>query len=333
MVGALAVRADHSLTLLTLKPGLFTAQGRALAGELWWDDLGLPCPAAPEAWLQGPQALADWRADAGARGHASHHASHKGSFGDTLVLGGAPGMRGAAMLAAQAALAAGAGRVYVCCLQADADPAMPRPELMSWPESLLDHPPSWQRHTVVAGCGGGALVGRALPPLLGQAQRLVLDADGLNAVAADPQLRALLRARQGQGLPTLLTPHPLEAARLLGSGSAEVQADRLGAAQALALDLRCTVLLKGSGTVIASPGQTPRINRSGNGRLATAGSGDVLAGWIGGLWAQHTGADAHMLAGTAAWWHGAAAQADGLGGPLRAADLVERMHALHPPAA
>ena len=325
----LAVRARHTLSLLTLKPGLCTAQGRALAGELWWDDLGAPATPPADAWLQGSGALTDWRRLAGARGHDSH----KGSRGDVLVVGGQPGMRGAAWLAARAALAAGAGRVYACLLHGNDTEAPPpdRPELMSWPQALLLQPERWARHTLVAGCGGGAAIAAALPPLLDRARRLVLDADALNAVAADAALRQLLRARQGQGLPTLLTPHPLEAARLLNSGSAEVQSDRLGAARALALELRCTVLLKGSGSVIASPGEASVINGSGNAALATAGTGDVLAGWLGGLWAQY-GGDApeapHRLACAGAFWHGRAAEPEP-GGPLRAAELIERMLALH----
>jgi len=161
----------------------------------------------------------------------------------------------------------------------------------------------------------------------------VLDADALNAIAADPSLQALLRQRAAQGLASILTPHPLEAARLLGRSVAEVQADRLGAATALGEHLQCTVILKGSGSIIASPGELPAVNSSGNAALATPGSGDVLAGWLGGLWARRpqaqTPAHAQALARSAAYWHGAAAQ--GLHGPLRAADLIERMHALHAP--
>jgi ADP-dependent NAD(P)H-hydrate dehydratase / NAD(P)H-hydrate epimerase len=327
----LSVQAHHTLSLLTLKPGLFTAQGRALGGEIWWDDLGLGVQdRQADARLLGRQALVDWQALRGPRGHASH----KGSWGDAMVVGGAAGMRGAAWLAACAALAAGAGRVYACLLGDDAGTvaSQDRPELMSWPESLLQHPDRWQRHIVVAGCGGGAVIAAHLTTLLTQTRRLVLDADALNAIAADPVLRQHLRAREAQSRPTVLTPHPLEAARLLGSSSAEVQADRLGAALALSQDLRCTVVLKGSGTVIASPGLTPTINSSGSGSLATAGTGDVLAGWIGGLWAQYGGSDpaaTHTLACAAVQWHGLAGETHG---PTRAADLIERMYALHPSA-
>jgi hydroxyethylthiazole kinase-like uncharacterized protein yjeF len=203
---------------------------------------------------------------------------------------------------------------------------------MNWPESRLRDPATWQGRVVVAGCGGGTAVAAHLLEPLSQARRLVLDADALNALATDAALRQLLRARQAQGLASVLTPHPLEAARLLGSSSAEVQADRIGAAQALSLDLRCSVLLKGSGTVIASPDRLPAINSSGNASLATAGTGDVLAGWLGGLWAQHAGealGASHLLACAGAQWHGLAAT-EPTAGPLRAADLIERMHGLHP---
>ncbi|GAO27349.1 carbohydrate kinase [Alicycliphilus sp. B1] len=136
---------------------------------------------------------------------------------------------------------------------------------------------------VVCGCGGGAAVAAVLPQVLREARRLVLDADALNAIAADPQLqRQLLRERALRPeSATVLTPHPLEAARLLACDTAAVQADRLAAARALADRFGCTALLKGSGSVVATPGQPPRINPTGNALLATGGTGDVLAGLAG----------------------------------------------------
>ena len=105
--------------------------------------------------------------------------------------------------------------------------------------------------------------------------------------------------RSGAGRGTVITPHPLEAARLLGLTAGAVQADRLASARRLADALGTVVVLKGSGTVVAAPGQTPRLNSTGNARLATAGSGDVLAGWLGGVWAgleAPAGADPLALA-------------------------------------
>jgi hydroxyethylthiazole kinase-like uncharacterized protein yjeF len=169
-------------------------------------------------------------------------------------------------------------------------------------------PETLAAHTVVCGCGGGDAVRRALPAVLHHAARLVLDADALNAIAADAALQPLLRSRAARGQPTVLTPHPLEAARLRGDGTAAaVQADRVQAATELAQRLRCSVLLKGSGSVIAAPDTTPIINPTGNALLASPGTGDVLAGAVGALWSQHVDAPAHDVAAAAAWWHGRAA--------------------------
>ena len=328
------VNAAHTLALLTLKPGLFTGQGRDAAGRVWWAGLGLGLglglsASHPSATLQGPGLLRQLLPE-------RSHAQHKGSFGDLLVIAGAPGMGGAASLAARAALAAGAGRVYLARLDGNEQPDPMRPELM--PRSLAQalQPALLAGATVVCGCGGGNAVAACLPAVLAHATRLVLDADALNAVAADPALLRALRERAAQGRPSVLTPHPLEAARLLGRSTAEIQANRLAAARDLASLCQATVVLKGSGTVISTPGGTPVINPTGNARLGTAGSGDVLAGWLGGLWSQTfaTGArqpgefGARCASGfnaacAAVWLHGRAAEAGDARMPLRAADLIE----------
>ena len=142
--------------------------------------------------------------------------------------------------------------------------------------------------------------------MLSTARTLVLDADALNALAVDSQLQSLLRSRaRREGRATVLTPHPLEAARLLGSSAALVQADRLAAARELAARFACVVLLKGSGTVIAAPGRVPVINPTGNATLASAGTGDVLAGMVAARLAG--GALAFDAAAVAAFAHGRAA--------------------------
>jgi ADP-dependent NAD(P)H-hydrate dehydratase / NAD(P)H-hydrate epimerase len=249
-----------------------------------------------------------------------------------LVLGGAPGMGGAAMLAGRAALAAGAGRTCVARLDGDTAADPQRPELMPRTLDAAVQAAFLVRATVVCGCGGGSLVAAHLPAVLAHAQRLVLDADGLNALAANPALKSALRARAARDQPTVLTPHPLEAARLLGCTTANVQADRLAQAQALAEALQATVVLKGSGSVVASPGRRPNINPTGNARLGTGGSGDVLAGWLGGLWSQSADDDAHQVAAAAVWLHGRAAEHGDDRQPLRAADLIEAMAASLPAA-
>ncbi|MDD2546245.1 MAG: NAD(P)H-hydrate dehydratase, partial [Burkholderiaceae bacterium] len=180
--------------------------------------------------------------------------------------------------AASAALHGGAGRVLVALLDTQPLALDPQqPELMFRHFETLE----LEQLTVVCGCGGGQAVEAVLPQVLARAPRLVLDADALNAVARNPTWQALLRQRVDHGQTTVLTPHPLEAARLLGMDSTTVQSDRLHAAQTLAGQFRCIVVLKGSGTVIASPEHPPQINPTGNGRLATAGTGDVLAGLVG----------------------------------------------------
>jgi ADP-dependent NAD(P)H-hydrate dehydratase / NAD(P)H-hydrate epimerase len=322
-LGALAVRATHTLALLTLKPGLFTATGRELSGSLWFDDLGCAAEAAaipPRAQLGDADSARHLRP---ARGHAGH----KGGYGDVMAVGGAPGMSGALTLAARAALAGGAGRVFACSL----DPSLPThdalaPELMWRPALWQGDPQAWQDATVVCGCGGGDAVREALPVLLSRSARLVLDADALNAIAADTALQSLLTARAARQRATVLTPHPLEAARLLAlSGADKVQANRLAAAQSLAQRFGCAVLLKGSGSIIAAPRRTPIINPTGNARLAGAGTGDVLAGWLAGLWSASaaTGAmaDAFVAARAAAYLHGAAAQSGDAAAPLTASAL------------
>jgi hydroxyethylthiazole kinase-like uncharacterized protein yjeF len=313
-----AVRARWTLALLSLKPGLFTADGRDCCGETWFDALGADLHAvAPSAWLlTRTDALRPARA----------HAQHKGSFGDVWVVGGAPGMSGAVRLAARAALAAGAGRVHLAALDPQAaglDAAYP--ELLApAPQALAEAATPLERATVVCGCGGGEAVRPLLPLVLSRAGRLLLDADALNALAADPALAPLAVARAARGRETVMTPHPLEAARLLSASTAEVQADRICAARTLSERYRATVVLKGSGSVIASPGEPPWINGSGNAALATAGTGDVLAGWIGGWWSQGLAAPDAARLGVHA--HGAAADrwraARGVDAALAASELI-----------
>ncbi|OIP18761.1 MAG: bifunctional ADP-dependent (S)-NAD(P)H-hydrate dehydratase/NAD(P)H-hydrate epimerase [Comamonadaceae bacterium CG2_30_59_20] len=292
------VKANYTLSLLTLKPGLFTAQGRDLAGSVWLDDLqqdqvnpSASPPSPPSAWLAG-RALTTNRA----------HASHKGSYGDVVVVGGASGMSGAALLAASAALHGGAGRVFVSLLN---DQPLrldtTQPELMFRELGTLP----LETMSVVCGCGGGTAIAKHLPELLKSAKQLVIDADGLNAIAQSAPLQGLLAERGLQQRATILTPHPLEAARLLACSAADIQADRLTSAQQLARRFACTVVLKGSGTVIAQADALPVINPTGNARLATGGTGDVLAGLTGARLAGGLGA--FDAACQAVYQHGAVA--------------------------
>ncbi|TXH37411.1 MAG: NAD(P)H-hydrate dehydratase [Burkholderiaceae bacterium] len=301
----LVAPADATLSLVGPKPGLCTALGPEVRGDWWIAPLARPhlsSPArllkpitSPPAWLRRTRTLA-----------------HKGWGGQVAVWAGTPDMSGATQLAARAALRAGAGRVYVVG-QAE----LPALERMS-DDGLMRAacPPTGS--VEVIGCGGGASAARLLLARLSLAGPLVLDADGLNAVAGDDTLRDALAAR-GFESPTILTPHPLEAARLCRSTIDAVEQDRIGCALALAASLRSVVVLKGPGTVIADPSGRWSINGSGHAVLATAGSGDVLAGWIASCWAQARQGrqaeptdthwdEAHEAAAHAVLSHGTAAQ-------------------------
>lgn len=309
-----ATPSRHTLTMLTAKPGLFTADGRDAAGKTWLatlqdeDDAPLP-PVPPQAWLGTTH-----RTPTAQRPHATH----KGSHGDVAVIGGQglassdAGMTGAAVLAARAALHAGAGRVYLGLLD-DHGPVLGwdplQPELMCRrPTDLMPLLPAKQTVTV-CGCGGGEAIQAWMAQVLETARTLVLDADALNATASSESLKQALRLRASLQMTTVLTPHPLEAARLLGCSTAEVQGDRLAAAIALSQQTQSICVLKGSGSIIASPEQTPVINASGNPALSTAGTGDVLAGLIGSLLAQLQTAGRHPfdVVCEAVHWHGSAA--------------------------
>lgn len=177
-----SVQASHTLSLLTLKPGLFTAHGRDAAGQVWFHALDTTSGAGAYQPTTGPGAwLAGWPSI-----QPRPHASHKGSFGDVAVVGGAPGMTGAALLAASAALHAGAGRVFVGLLDGGSLSVDPqRPELMFRSVQTLD----FSTMTVVCGCGGGDVISGYLAPILSTSARAVLDADALNAIANNTALQ------------------------------------------------------------------------------------------------------------------------------------------------
>jgi hydroxyethylthiazole kinase-like uncharacterized protein yjeF len=308
-IGAVAgVRAQRTVTFIADKPGLHTGAGVDAAGRVIVAPLGLP-PANSTLALTG-------RADLAALAAPRPRDSHKGTFGSVAVVGGGRGMVGAALLAARAALRLGAGCVYVDAIGAPdfrVDPL--QPELMFRPLAQMP-----KTDAVVVGCGLGTdtAAHTALAAVLAVDGALVIDADALNLLAADGALRAALTAR---GSATVITPHPLEAARLLGTTAAEVQRDRIGAALELASRLRAFVLLKGAGSVIAAADGRARINPTGSPALATAGTGDVLAGMIGALLAQ--GVEPFAATAGAAWLHGRAGEGAGDRG-LVASDLPER---------
>jgi hydroxyethylthiazole kinase-like uncharacterized protein yjeF len=298
------IRASHTITFIADKSGLHTGCGRDHAGEVLVDSLAIEAIhfMRSRLHLNGIELFADFL-------RQRPHYSHKGSYGDVTLLGGAHGMCGALILAARAALKCGAGRVYAAFL--DEPPAYDnaQPELMCRRASQV----ALAIGTIVIGPGLGTTDAARLLLLqaLAAQTNLVLDADALNLLASDPALRAGLLKRDGQ---SILTPHPLEAARLLGCSTAEIQSDRVHAARTLAREYNASVILKGSGSIIATADGTAAINSTGNPALATGGTGDVLAGVCGALLAQGFSAWGAALA--ASWLHGKAADrlvADGIG--------------------
>jgi hydroxyethylthiazole kinase-like uncharacterized protein yjeF len=295
LVGDVAIRAGTTLTFIGDKPGLHTLAGREYAGSVLVDTLGIDAALYPVAALElsGPALFSSVV-------RPRSHDSHKGSYGDVMVIGGADGMTGAAILAARSALHAGAGKVHATFLGAVPAYDPLHPELMCRSASGVD----FGKAVLVAGAGLGTSTAAAalLHKVLRSGRPLVLDADALNLMAADPAIQKQVASHPA---PVLLTPHPLEAARLLRCDTGHVQANRTAAAAALAARLQATVILKGSGSVIARPNGHMAINSSGNPALASGGTGDVLAGLCGALLAQ--GWPVWEAATGAAWLHGHAA--------------------------
>jgi len=294
------VRAAATVCFVGWKRGLFTAQGADQCGERSLATLEIPAhayaQAQPDATLLAPRALPPRPRD-----------NHKGRQGHVLAIGGDLGAGGAARLCGEAAARVGAGLVSIATREANVGAILSaRPELMPQgvhvPRNLE---PLLARASVLAvGPGlGQDEWGRGLwNAALDAGKPLVLDADGLNMLAAAAP-RALPSA-------CVLTPHPGEAARLLGIATAEIQADRFKAARALAQKYRAVVVLKGAGSLIAGPDGQMTVCPWGNPGMASGGMGDVLTGVIAGLLAQDLGAwDAACL---------------GVGLHARAGDLAAR---------
>jgi ADP-dependent NAD(P)H-hydrate dehydratase / NAD(P)H-hydrate epimerase len=297
-----AIRASHTITFIGLKAGLLTLDGPDHSGEITVADLGLPAQKA-SAWVASPELFASLL-------KRRPRNFHKGMAGSVAILGGASGMAGASLLAGRAALKIGAGRVYVGMLE----PSVPVDTAM--PELMLRHADDalgLDLDALVVGPGLGeseraeTLLGAALASELA----CVLDADALNLISANADLRRACARRSAE---TLVTPHPAEAARLLGSSTAAVQHDRVKAARMLAENLNAHVVLKGNGSILVARDGHWFVNRSGNPGMASAGMGDALAGILGALLAQGYSGETALVLGT--HLHGAAADTlavDGIG--------------------
>jgi len=248
--------------------------------------------------------------------------SHKGLFGTVAVIGGASGMVGAPLLAARAALKLGAGCVHAGILAENA-PVLDvlQPELMLHSASV-----TLRLHgldVLAIGCGMGTSIAaqKFLYDVLKTDTPLVIDADALNILARQPDLQDDLRIRHAA---SVLTPHPGEAARLLGCDSKEIQADRIAAVQKLAQKFACSVVLKGADSLCATRNGRIFLNKTGNPGMGSAGMGDVLTGMIAAFIAQGMSTDDALLLGV--HLHGAAGDAlarYGISVGMTAGDLTE----------
>jgi NAD(P)H-hydrate epimerase len=295
-----AVVADLTTTFVGVKPGLLLGEGLAHTGTLLFAGLDIP----DSCYDKEASMLRRIELD-GLRDVLPKRArdAHKGSHGHVLLVAGGRGMPGAARLCGEAALRAGAGLVSLATHPShSAEIAASRPELICHPlESTAQLEPLLAQATVVAvgpGLGQSDWANELFAAVMRTELPLVVDADALNLLSANPQRRDNW----------VLTPHPGEAARLLGSSPGDVQADRPAALLALQERYGGTVVLKGAGTLVSSQSGAPWICLRGNPGMASAGMGDVLTGIIAGLAAQGLaleqaatyGAEVHAAAGDAA---------------------------------
>jgi NAD(P)H-hydrate epimerase len=315
-----AVRAAATISFIGLKQGCFTARGPACCGALHFDGLAVP-PAIYASEVLSARRV-DWRKERELLPPRAADA-HKGTAGHVLVVGGAPGTSGAARLAGEAALRAGAGLVTIATHPEHAALlSLTRPELMvqgvSSADGLLQAAARADVIAVGPGLGREAWGEALLEAVLGLERALVVDADALSLLARAPH-----RCEHW-----VLTPHPGEAARLLEQRVAEIEQDRFAAAVALQARYGGAVVLKGAGSIVHGPGQRPpAVCSEGTPAMASAGMGDALTGIIAALWAQAPALDPQQAASAAVCLHAAAGDraAAGADRGLLAGDLIDTL--------
>lgn len=296
-----AIKATVTATFIGLKPGLLTHDGCEYAGKIILCNLDLDAASmkSPQSWLLDQTMMKTLLPPPRPAN------SHKGVFGSVGIMGGSSGMIGAALLAGSAALKLGAGRVYLGLLANQPPIVDPiQPELMLRPVDELFELDHLTCLIVGPGLGKEIAACLCLEKALQTSLPLVLDADALNLIAYHSELANALRTRHA---PSLLTPHAAEAARLLNTDIATVQSNRMQAAENLAKDFNCSLVLKGAGSICALPNGHCYFNASGNPGLSSAGTGDVLSGMIGALLAQGLSPENALL--LAVYLHGTAADA------------------------
>jgi ADP-dependent NAD(P)H-hydrate dehydratase / NAD(P)H-hydrate epimerase len=296
------IRADFTITFLGAKPGLYTADGVDTVGEVHVDTLGTIATESNGGLLT--------RANIAKLIPKRRNNSHKGSYGNVAIIGGATGMIGAAVLAARAALHMGPGKVFLGFVAANA-PGFDtlNPEIMVRRAEDAINESSLTSIAIGMGLGTDKAAAHLLTAALARALPTVIDADALSLISPNPSIHAAFGAKTAgeprQCLSFVLTPHPGEAARLLGVSTEEIQSDRVKAAIAIAKKFETVTVLKGAGTIIAVPDGRYWINTTGNPGMASGGMGDALSGMIAAFLAQ--GMPALDAAKLGVYLHGAAA--------------------------
>ena len=319
-----AIKAAITVTFIGLKQGLLTNHGPDYCGKIFLRNLDLDAASLkqPHAWMMNLTRAKELAPPARPAN------SHKGMFGSIGIVGGSDGMIGAALLAGIAALKLGAGRVYLGLIAANApgvDTA--QPELMLRPIEDIFKLGHLDCLIVGPGLGTSPDAKFWLLRALKSPLPLVLDADALNLIGDNSAVSAALRERTAS---SILTPHPAEAARLLGRDVASIQKDRPEAARQLSARFNSWVVLKGAGSICAMPDHRLYFNPSGNPGLSSAGTGDILSGITGALLAQGMAPENALV--LAVYLHGAAADSllRPLGGPvgMTASEIVDAARGL-----
>lgn len=313
-----AFSATATVELCFIKPGIVSYPARSFVGDIIFDDLGLPRDVIREHFKDRLRYIltdSKWAAETLPKREAN---SHKGSFGKLLLITGSKRYRGAGRLSLSAALRGGVGLVTYL-----GDPELVTELSAEYPEAIYKSVEMGDRLTdegvndivelskkysaTLIGSGSDNTDGlaRLVKKLLDtEGGTLILDADAINALSqnAEEGREAIKAAKR----PLILTPHPLEFARLSGLDVAYVQTNRMEVAINFAAEHKCTLVLKGAGTLVTD-GDYVFVNKSGSSALAKAGSGDVLAGLVGAFSAFVT--DTNISAALAAFYHGKAADA------------------------
>ncbi len=320
-VEGIAVKALKTIVILARKTGLFTLAGKDCCGEILYEGLGVPESAYHE--IQSDGLLLSTRMLQQITQNRSHN-SHKGQYGHVITAGGQSGMLGAVLLAGKAVLKAGAGSTTVVTDSSHANLVpLYAPEIMS--ESYAEQSGSLVLFKTLEkkaadvlllgmGLGQSTWSKKLFKSCVETNLPLILDADGLNLLSRSPVVPTQLK---------VITPHPKEAAVLLNSTVVEIQQDRYQAVKLLALKYNCVAVLKGSGTLIADA-ENVWCCPYGSANLATAGSGDVLAGLIAGLMAQ--GLAVKKAVQLAVIWHAVVGEHSRYGLSMTATDLLETLH-------